>query len=296
MNRSDSQPLVSIVLPVHNGWRFFEASIRSCLEQTWPSLELVIVDDGSTERRTETIIGNLDDERVRVVRLAENAGLPRALNAGFREARGDLLTWTSDDNLYRPEAIRTMANVIEQTGADFVYARATTIDDEGRIVGAISPRPAWYLALENGVGACFLYTRRAMQEVGDYDPDMFLTEDYDYWVRVSKRFRMVRIDEDLYLYRRHGETLSQKHGRRRVEEMIEKVRHAHFSRAEILRAEGRAAFDRRDRSQARRKLLAALLLRPWWLSLLRPLAIATLPAGLVRRIVALKSRISPRES
>jgi len=328
------QSQISIVLPTYNGTRYLREAIESCLAQTYARVELIIVDDGSTDARTGEIlagareVGGREVEgretggreadgsdakaheggacgarpsearaggqrgagpRIRVVSLERNMGLPGALNAGFREARGEWLTWTSDDNLYRPNALEVMARELGRGDADFVYARAAVIDEAGAIVGAIVPRPPKSLILDNCIGPCFLYTREVLRRTGEFDPAMSLVEDYEYWIRVSKRFRMRPIDENLYLYRRHSAALSSVEGRRRVTEMADKARRQHFRPCEILAADGLRAFDRGDLREARGLLLAALARWPWRWDLYRPVAICVLPGFAVRVIVRAKA-------
>lgn len=98
---------VSIILPVYNGERYLEQSIRSVLNQTYTDLELVIVNDCSTDY-TETIIMKFvnEDKRVKYIRNDENMKLPGSLNVGFSHATGEYYTWTSDDNMYQEQAVR----------------------------------------------------------------------------------------------------------------------------------------------------------------------------------------------
>jgi hypothetical protein len=88
------------------------------------------------------------------------------------------------------------------------------IDETGS--GALSPvrtaLPPATLQHQNSVGACFLYTREVYQEIGEYNSAAVLVEDYDYWVRVSKRFRMQRLFSSLYYYRHHSNSLTSQHG------------------------------------------------------------------------------------
>src|ERR1043165_1952652 len=94
-------PVISIVLPSFNGSTYLSKSIDSCLSQTYSNLELILVDDASTDD-TPRIMQQYaaQDSRVRVLQNATNRKLPASLNIGFRAARGRYLTWTSDDNLY----------------------------------------------------------------------------------------------------------------------------------------------------------------------------------------------------
>ena len=103
-----SEPLVSIVLPTYNRAHLLGHAIRSVLAQMYRNLELIVVDDNSKDD-TPSVVRSFDDARIRCVRNDPNLKLPAALNRGFSLARGELLTWTSDDNLYAPAAIGKMA-------------------------------------------------------------------------------------------------------------------------------------------------------------------------------------------
>ena len=204
-------PRVSIVLPTYNGSRYLEQSIRSCLDQTFRDLELIIVDDCSTDE-TPQIISRFvaADARVRTVRNERNCRLPGSLNSGFAVSRGRYLTWTSDDNLYRPDAISQMVGALdEDPQAGLVYAPMTYIDATGKPQGpGYSGGPPDTLAYRNPVGACFLYRREVYETIGDYVDGLFLVEDWDYWLRVAERFRLRTIPNDLYLYRLHEGSLT----------------------------------------------------------------------------------------
>ncbi|HEY7975548.1 MAG TPA: glycosyltransferase family 2 protein, partial [Ktedonobacterales bacterium] len=99
-------PLISITLPVYNGARFLPESLASIVAQTYTNWELICVDDTSTDA-TPTVLAEwaARDARIHVIRHEVNKRLPGALNTGFAAARGELLTWTSDDNRYRPDAL-----------------------------------------------------------------------------------------------------------------------------------------------------------------------------------------------
>lgn len=210
MSDPSAPPTVSIVLPTHNGARYLSAALDSCLAQTFGDWELIAVDDASSDDTAAILAGYAArDARIAVHRNATNLRLPASLNAGLALARGRYLTWTSDDNLYRPAALARMAAALEADPAlDLVYARATTIDDDGQAVGAEPIAAPEELARRNVVGGCFLYRRAVHDALGGYDEARFLVEDYDFWLRASSRFRLALLDDDLYLYRRHGGSLT----------------------------------------------------------------------------------------
>lgn len=203
-------PLISIVLPTYNGAKYIRQSIRSCLDQTHANWELIVVDDASTDNTVE-ILAELsrNDSRIRVLRHAVNQKLPAALNTGFANAAGDYLTWTSDDNQFRPKALAKLLEVLEASPqVGLVYSDYTLIDEHGKETQRRRVADSRQLYATNSVGPCFLYRRRVMEEVGDYARDLFLAEDYDYWLRISAKFELAALHKDLYRYRLHPQSLT----------------------------------------------------------------------------------------
>lgn len=208
---SADKPLVSIVLPTYNRADVLPNAIRSVLAQTYEELELIIVDDNSADD-TPAVVQSFSDRRVRYVRNDPNLKLPRALNKGFALARGDCLTWTSDDNLYAEDAIARMVERLQRGDCDLVYADYFLCSEQGpdgRPLDAHHDRLPDRVQLDKGnhIGACFLYTREVYHTIGDYDPDLFLVEDYDYFIRVAQHFRLCHITDPLYYFRRDDNTL-----------------------------------------------------------------------------------------
>lgn len=205
-----SRPLISIVLPTYNGSRYLEGSVASVLRQTYPHWELLLQDDCSTDSTPELITRlAAADSRIKPVRNDVNLRLPKSLNAGFARASGEFLTWTSDDNEYRPEALEAMLGVLTaDPAAGLVYCDMTYMDDDGR------PQEVWAapepeaIGSTNPVGGCFLYRRAVLEAVGGYDDRWRLVEDWEYWIRVAMRFPIRTLHRDLYLYRRHAGSLT----------------------------------------------------------------------------------------
>jgi glycosyltransferase involved in cell wall biosynthesis len=178
------------------------------LNQTYKKIELIVVDDASTDE-TPQIIRSYQDERIKYVRHDKNKRLPHALNTGFAMAVGDYLTWTSDDNYYAEDAIESMIVALQTNKTiDFVYANYFIVNDNGEVLHSISVGPSKNLKEENCIGPCFLYRRKVYEVLAGYNPDEFLAEDYEYWIRVFKRFRMKRLDKFIYWHRLHPRSLT----------------------------------------------------------------------------------------
>jgi glycosyltransferase involved in cell wall biosynthesis len=225
---------VSIVLPTYNGAKYLWQSIDSCLNQTYKNIELIIVDDGSVDE-TPQIIRSYQDERIKYVRHDDNKRLPQALNTGFAISTGEYLTWTSDDNYYAEDAIESMLNLLQINKAiDFVYANYYAINDNGAVLQSVNVGPSEGLKEYNCIGPCFLYRRKVYKVLGGYNPQAFLAEDYEYWIRIFKRFRMEKLDKFIYWHRLHPQSLT---GRLASEakDRADKIRDHYFKIRAILR-------------------------------------------------------------
>ena len=243
--RYEPATTVSIVLPTYNGTKYLAESIASCLSQTHRQLELIVVDDGGAD--VAGTVKQFADPRLKYVRHEVNRGLPAALNTGFACASGTLLTWTSDDNRYTPDAIEQMVTFLNTNpDVDFVYTDAWEIDGAGAVVGRLRVPPPETLEVKNRVGGCFLYRRSVYEAIGDYDARAVLAEDYDYWLRVARRFTMQRLFRTLYYYRYHDASLTGRRERQEVKRQAERVRRLNspWWRGGRLRVVGRRFVER----------------------------------------------------
>jgi hypothetical protein len=234
--------LVSVVLPVYNQADLAGDAIRSVLAQTYAHLELIVVDDGSTDAIASVLEGFAGEPRMRVIRQA-NSGLPRALSNGFSLARGEYWTWTSADNLMGPRQLELMVARLESAPeVAMVYADYWVIDDQGspladpewRAHNRPDPRsnrirlPRTTERLnavpDNFIGPCFLYRGWIGRILGAYDGQQGV-EDYDYWMRMNGLFTIAHLgtDDPLYWYRVHDNTLSARSEEERIPRKIERL-------------------------------------------------------------------------
>lgn len=219
--------LVSVVLPVYNGDDYIECSIDSILDQSYDNFELIIIDDGSTDRTPQIVDKYASmDKRVRVIHQ-ENCKFPRALSRGFREARGEYFTWTSADNIMHPQMLEKFVdNMKKYNHTGMLYGNLKLIDEKG----APKTDLGWYAfdtehpeyallqknTLElntypnNYVGAAFMYRAVVANVVEDYSAFRYGIEDYDYWMKVNELFtlRHTSFDEPEYSYRIHSGSLT----------------------------------------------------------------------------------------
>ncbi len=204
-------PKVSIVLPTYNGEKYIRESIDSVMNQTFTDWELIIVNDCSSDGTVEIINEYVKmDKRIRTINNVVNQKLPRSLNIGFREAKGEYLTWTSDDNKYLPQAIEEMVHFLDENKNEvMVCAKMDFVNENDEYEFTMSPYSNELMYYRDCVGACFLYRNIVLKEIGEYDPDYFLVEDYEYWLRILFKYKNIGfINKILYIYRNQSKSLT----------------------------------------------------------------------------------------
>ncbi len=183
-------PVISVIVPAYNQSRYLGAAIGSALAQTYADLEVIVVDDGSTDKTREVALGFVDS-RVRYV-FQENQGLSAARNTGIRHATGKFLTFLDSDDLFLPEKLSVLLGAFEKNQAlGFVAGQAVLIDEQGRELGEIFdkgiPEDTSELLLGNPLHVGSVLLRREWQaKVGFFDEALRSYEDWDLWLRLAR--------------------------------------------------------------------------------------------------------------
>lgn len=208
---SISNPLISIILPVYNGQKFLDKSIQSILSQTYSDFELIVVDDCSTDL-TPDIIKRFEklDSRIKSFRNPFNKKLPASLNLGHKVASGDYFTWTSDDNLLRNNFLQVLVERISERDSDLIFANYFLVDYQGEVLKPFIAGPLTKIFIANVWGCAFLYKRAVYEDLKGYDENLYLVEDYDFWLRAICKFKAEHISDFIYYYRIHEDSLSSK--------------------------------------------------------------------------------------
>jgi glycosyltransferase involved in cell wall biosynthesis len=201
--------LISVVIPCYQGERYLAQAIESCLRQTHRELEVIVVDDASPDDCSAIAerYARVDD-RIRPIRRAENGGVSRAFNTGFEAARGEYLTRLAQDDLFGEGALAAMvARLVERPDAGLTYCNYATIDERGEAVReVVVPEPDAALMPRNAMGLCVMWKRSVWETIGGFDPRFDTAEDYEYWLRASARFPIVRCPgRGLFFSRYHEE-------------------------------------------------------------------------------------------
>lgn len=197
--------LVSIVIPTYNGARYLAEAIDSALEQTYPHIEVVVVDDGSTDETAEIVAGYGG----RVVYLSQdNAGPSVARNRGILASHGDFLCFLDSDDRLRPEMVGALMAQADDADIGVVYCGHYLTGPDGRIVGQSpldGPSGDVFEELFRRGGLCVMHAaivrRSAAFCAGLFDVRLRQWEDYEFWIRVARRCRFKFVPAHLVEYR-----------------------------------------------------------------------------------------------
>lgn len=209
----EAAPLVSVVLPVYNGGPYLEASIRCILEQTFTDFEFIIIDDGSTDGSADVVM-RFSDPRVRFHRQP-NQGLAATLNTAIGKARGKWVARQDQDDISLPERLAAQLSFLQHNPhIRLLGTWAKVVDSEGRPIGVhehptTHDRIRFDLLIDNPfVHASTIFSKDLWSEVGGYDTDKRVFEDYDLWSRMVERTEAANLPKHLVHYREVGTSIS----------------------------------------------------------------------------------------
>ena len=180
-------PVISVIVPVFNGEKTISETIRSILNQTFQDLEILIINDGSTDNTLE-ILSEFEDERIKIFSY-ENGGLPVARNRGIEQSSGDFVTFLDADDLWEPEKLEEQLKSLRHNPkAGVSYSWTSFIDENSQFLYAWEP--VYYsgdvypdLLLRNFIssGSNIMIKRSVIEKAGYFDPNLKSVEDWDYY-------------------------------------------------------------------------------------------------------------------
>ena len=199
-------PAVSVLMGVWNGAPHVREAVESVLSQTVKDLELIVIDDGSTDS-TPRMLAAFSDPRLRIERRARG-GLTRALNAALGLARAPLVARLDADDVARPERLeRQLAFLASHPDVGLLGTGALLIDASGREIGVVRP-PTDDAAIRSAlirrnpfVHSSMVVRRSPVERAGGYDETFPVAQDYDLWLRASALTHMANLPEPLVVRR-----------------------------------------------------------------------------------------------
>lgn len=206
-----SNPVISVVIPSFNSARFVVQAVQSALAQTYSPVEIIVIDDGSSDN-TQVVLDPFF-ERIRYV-YQSNGGLSKARNRGIEEARGELIAFLDADDQWLPEKLTKQWECLQvNSSAALVHTDTYQLYELNGKQFHVS------LGKERFSGSCFpeffwgnrvtvstvLVTRPCLDQVGTFDEDIrgASTQDLDLWLRIARRYPLAYVSEPLVLYRHH---------------------------------------------------------------------------------------------
>jgi len=198
--------LVSIIIPNYNHARYLGDAIHSVLNQEYQNFEIIVVDDGSTDNSRE--VAGQFGEKIHYI-YQENAGLSAARNTGIRAAEGSLIGVLDADDMYEPTFIGTLVAALDSnSGADGIYCGYQFVDRENNLLPQVESRPVssdkLFEALLDGnffVPESVILYRYVYEDIGLFDEALRACEDWDVWLRVVKKYRILHTPEILTRHR-----------------------------------------------------------------------------------------------
>jgi glycosyltransferase involved in cell wall biosynthesis len=291
--------LISVIIPVYNGNQYLHACIDSALDQTYPQIEIIAINDGSTDNSLEILKGY--GNRIQIIDQA-NSGVATARNTGVKASRGELLAFLDQDDVWDTTKLERQAVLLEQHGAALAtYCDHRGIDEHGKVTspsGAVyDPRASGqileYLIRGNFIlsASLVMLRRSAFDAAGGFDASQpHWSDDYDLWMRIAAQGAILYQLETLVGYRRHSNNTSgsafemqvgNAHSLRNLESHLDRVKHAkilpQLREARYRSTLGTAWHYRRQgrRKDAIKAYRAAIALRPTslsaWTGLMRTL-------------------------
>jgi len=213
--------LVSIIIPSYNYGHFICRAIDSAINQTYPNIEIVVVDDGSTDD-TLSRISDYGD-KIQIVSQA-NQGASAARNRGIQEASGEFIAFLDADDCYRPENIAKKMNVLlaKDSQYQWCYSNCIWINEQGEHISRGDEMPEMLISqkaegnvLQQALAGAllgsnlFVFHREVLVAVGGFDEKLRVLEDYALYVFVAALFPIAYIDEVLVDIHTHEKSLSQ---------------------------------------------------------------------------------------
>lgn len=213
-----TSPKVSIIIPVYNGANFLKYAIDSALNQTYDNLEILVVNDGSTDNGKTEKIAKSYGTKVKYINK-ENGGVSSALNLAIKKMTGEYFSWLSHDDTYEPNKVEAEVNYLRDKGLlhkkAIVYSDYYLIDVRGKVLSRATKnheelvnKPEYALLKGNINGLSLLIPKTAFDEHGDFDITLKATQDYELWRKMARTYELIHIPELLVSTRFHAKQVT----------------------------------------------------------------------------------------
>lgn len=209
-----NNPKVTILIPVYNGSNFIKQAIQSAINQTYKNIEILVINDGSTDNgKTEKVIKEFGD-KVKYIKK-ENGGVASALNLGIKEATGEYIAWLSHDDIYLPNKIEKEIKALEklEDKNTIIFSNFELIDENGITFSTTNFTKnirkekfcqGIYPVLKGAVNGCsILIPKICFEDAGYFKEELKTTNDYEMWIRLFSKYPSYFIEDAIIKYRIH---------------------------------------------------------------------------------------------
>jgi glycosyltransferase involved in cell wall biosynthesis len=201
-NGTEDDPRVSVIVPTYNRPEKLVEALKSILNQTYQNFEVIVVNDCGAD--VSSLISFLDEKhQITCLRHNRNRDRAAARNSGIRLARGKYIAYLDDDDIFYPNHLETLVSFLEATGHKVAYSdarRVHQVKENGRDIGKESDQPYSrdfdqdQILVNNFIPTlCLMHERSCLSEVGLFDEELATHEDWDLWIRLSRRYRFGHI-------------------------------------------------------------------------------------------------------
>ncbi|HEY5668172.1 MAG TPA: glycosyltransferase family 2 protein [Candidatus Saccharimonadales bacterium] len=222
-----SSSLVSVVIPAYNYGKYITETIDSVLAQQYTNIEIVVIDDGSSDN-TAAVVASYGD-KVRYI-YQENRGLSAARNAGMQQAQGDYIVFCDADDKLHPDFIaRTMKALNTHSDAAFAYTQQQYFEASNDVT-KFPPYNLERLKQGNFIPACVLFRSSIIRNYA-YDTHFMSWEDWDMYLTLAEHgLHGVLVDEPLVLYRKHAhdKSMLDRFAEHKKRDMLRRIRYKHW--------------------------------------------------------------------
>lgn len=200
-------PRVSIVMTVYNGQAYIEEAVKSALAQTMGDFELIVVDDGSTDKSIDQI-RQIKDERIKIIQLGLNSGRGAARNVGVRESSGEYIAIFDADDISLPNRLEKQVAYLDKYQKLGVVSGQIEHFEDGKMPRRLYNYPIrsaevsnWFDSGMMAIPHCACMMRRSCFAFGEYDLGFTYIEDLEFFMRLSRHIEMVNLPDTLVYYR-----------------------------------------------------------------------------------------------
>lgn len=228
--------MISVVIPAYNREHFIAEAVDSVIRQSYPDIEIIVVDDGSTDRTRQAV--KRFGDKIRYI-YQNNQGPSAARNKGILAARGEWVAFLDSDDIFFPDKLSQQIKCFKDKAIGLVHAFYYKLDCKKNSIQVIEPAFSMdrhllqqeLLQRKHTIRTSTVVVRRScFEEVGYFNPAYRAAEDWDMWIRIASKYDFSYINQPLAIYRRHPDSLvEKKEGQLFHKEIIKNANHLYKS-------------------------------------------------------------------